>query len=132
MCSNYPPGAEFDPKAPYNQHETPEKEFEVTICQSLSKVATVMSSDYTVIGEYDEDGYHVYEDTSEVNWNQAYEDSCYDCLELINKLKDITDVILANWEAFSNYIKQPWSKIYNINKDCEGWQLDDSEVIYEK
>lgn len=131
MCSNYPPGAANDPNAPYNQHDIPEKDFEVIICQSLSKVATVTTSDYNPIKECDEDGYYCYDDTSETNWSQAYKESCYDCLELINELKDITDTILANWDNFKDYIAKPWSKIYRINEDCQGWQLDDSEVLYE-
>ena len=37
---NYPPGAANDPNAPYNQVDTPEKEFEITCCQVLSRTVT--------------------------------------------------------------------------------------------
>lgn len=43
----YPPGAEFDPNAPYNQIEVPQKDFEVTCSQSLSRTAIVTTNNYT-------------------------------------------------------------------------------------
>ena len=33
----YPPGAEHDPNAPWNQEELPEREIEVTVSVTLSK-----------------------------------------------------------------------------------------------
>ena len=44
----YPPGAEFDPRAPYNQVDLPEKEIEVTISVTLSKTVKVTVDDYDV------------------------------------------------------------------------------------
>ena len=43
---NYPPGAANDPNAPYNEVEVPEADFEVTCSQSLSRTATVTTTDY--------------------------------------------------------------------------------------
>ena len=55
----YPPGAEHDPRAPYNEVETPEREIEVTVSVTLSKTVKIKVSDYEIIDSgKDEDGEH--------------------------------------------------------------------------
>lgn len=49
----YPIGAEFDPKAPYNEQIISDKEIEVTISVTLSKTVKITVNDYTI----DEEGY---------------------------------------------------------------------------
>ena len=48
----YPAGAEFDPRAPWNEVELPPKELEVTISAIVSKTMKVPVRDYTI----DEEG----------------------------------------------------------------------------
>ena len=48
----YPAGAEFDPRAPWNEVELPPKEVEVTISAIVSKTMKVPVRDYTI----DEEG----------------------------------------------------------------------------
>ena len=48
----YPAGAEFDPRAPWNEVELPPKEVEVTISAIVSKTIKVPVRDYTI----DEEG----------------------------------------------------------------------------
>ena len=48
----YPIGAEFDPKAPYNEQIIPDKEIEVTISVTLSKTVKITVNDYII----DEEG----------------------------------------------------------------------------
>ena len=48
----YPAGAEFDPRAPWNEVELPPKEIEVTISAIVSKTMKVPVRDYTI----DEEG----------------------------------------------------------------------------
>ena len=48
----YPAGAEFDPRAPYNEVEQPPKDVEVTISAIVSKTIKVPVRDYTI----DEEG----------------------------------------------------------------------------
>ena len=45
----YPAGAEFDPRAPWNEVELPPKEVEVTISAIVSKTMKVPVRDYTII-----------------------------------------------------------------------------------
>ena len=48
----YPAGAEFDPRAPWNEVELPPKDVEVTISAIVSKTIKVPVRDYTI----DEEG----------------------------------------------------------------------------
>ena len=48
----YPAGAEFDPRAPWNEVELPPKEVEVTISAIVSKTMKVPVEDYII----DEEG----------------------------------------------------------------------------
>ena len=48
----YPAGAEFDPRAPWNEVELPPKEIEVTISAIVSKTMKVPVRDYII----DEEG----------------------------------------------------------------------------
>ena len=48
----YPAGAEFDPRAPWNEVELPPKEVEVTVSITISKTMKVPVGDYII----DEEG----------------------------------------------------------------------------
>ncbi len=70
--NNYPPGAEFDPRAPWNQSGPPEKEIEVTVSITLSKTVKVKVDDYTCEEEYDDEGHKgLYYDYSDCDLKQA-------------------------------------------------------------
>ena len=51
----YPAGAEFDPRAPWNEVELPPKDVEVTISAIVSKTIKVPVRDYTIDEEGDID-----------------------------------------------------------------------------
>ena len=134
---NYPPGVESNPNAPWNQNDPKEKEFEVTISQTLSKSTTVTTSDYTPGGyfpetERDIDGYHTItchelDDTSDTNWKEAYKGEHLTPLQLIGEFKGF----------LTKYLPDPIIDVkrfqrfkYLIN-ECEGWIEDEIEVIEE-
>ena len=53
----YPDGAQYDPRAPYNEVENPERELQVRIIRTISKLVTLKVRDYEIIDEgKDEDG----------------------------------------------------------------------------
>ena len=56
MSNNYPIGTEYDPSAPWNQKEQPEKEIEVTVSVTLSKTMKVKVNDY-IVWSVDEEGF---------------------------------------------------------------------------
>lgn len=120
----YPPGAEFDPNAPYNQTELPEREFEVTISQTLSKTVTVFTNDYNLEVDCDEDGGYEVCDTSDTAWKEAYEDNLHTPAQLIKILKLVLEEnkkkgIVFKSEGYTN----------DIIEECDGWCVDDYEVV---
>lgn len=57
---DYPPGAEFDERAPYNEPIHPEIEINVLISVTLSKTVKVRVNDYNITGgEKDDNGNYV-------------------------------------------------------------------------
>lgn len=73
--SNYPAGAEYDPKAPWNQEDPKPRKIEVTVSITLSKTVEVEVTDYTAEEDYDEDGYNgTSYDYSDCNLEQAVRD----------------------------------------------------------
>lgn len=72
---NYPAGAEYDPKAPWNQVDPEPRKIEVTVSITLSKTVEVEVTDYIAEEDSDEDGYHgIRYDYSECDLKQAVRD----------------------------------------------------------
>lgn len=122
----YPPGAEFDPRAPYNQVDLPEKEIEVTISVTLSKTVKITVDDYEVDEGKDEDGYYCNYDFSECNLQKAVEDQ----IVLPQNLAKFTEEMFnqdLNLKAagMPRYLKDAIA-------DCKGWIVDEMEVISEE
>ena len=134
MLSNYPPGAEFDPNAPWNEVEVPEKDFDVTCSQSLSKTVTVCTNnyipgasgcDYEPDGEggYSTIGWHEDDDTSDTDWAQEYHENDYHTpAQLLELFKNILVRDLENGNPFRSekYTKQ-------LIEECEGWTEDETD-----
>ena len=129
---NYPPGAD-GPDAPWNQSGPEEREFEVTISQTLSKNITVYTNDYIPGGIYQEaewDGDEMCtvtcqdpDDTSETDWVEAYKNDSKTPLELIALLKDII-------EGRVDINKLTTCEKKSIVEDCSGW-VEDELIICE-
>ena len=132
----YPPGAEFDPSAPYNQEEVPDEDFEITCSQSLSKTVTVTTNNYIpgasgVDYERDDEGgtiaipYHEDPDTSDTNWADEYREEHLTPLELIKKLRslllDIDSDALKSNPCYQH-------KQYYID-ECSNWTEDETEFV---
>lgn len=104
----YPEGAEFDPKAPYNEKEKKEIEANVYVSLSLSKGFTIRTKNY----ELDEDGDPVFTNLEE------------DALQQILLPCDATATIfnismpLNLHELEKKYIKT-----------SEGWNIDELTVM---
>jgi len=137
MLSNYPDGlSDNTPDAPWNDSDAPEKEFDVTCSQTLSKTVSVLTNnyipgasgcDYEPDGEggYCACGWHDPDDTSDTNWSDEYSDNDYHTpLQLI--------------QLFGQFLKEQYSKgivfkspyfTEHLVKECEGWQEDETEFI---
>ena len=117
---DYPMGAEFDPHAPYNEVEIPEREFDATVSSSLSKSTTVESKDYLI----DEDPDGSYIDTSEIRWFEEYSEQHYTPIQLIEMYK-------KELEEKKKFLSNPYQikQIEKIIAECEGWVEDECEVV---
>ena len=127
--SNYPlmSQSEWD-NAPWNQNDPEEKEFEVTVSQTLSKSTTVTTSDYIPGGyfpetEWDIDGYHTItclepDDTSDTDWKKAYNNEHYTPLGLIQEFK----------EMLEKNTPIPETRRKHLIDECMNWIEDDLEV----
>ena len=71
----YPAGAEYDPRAPWNQVDPEPRKIEVTVSITLSKTVEVEVTDYTAEEDIDEENNHnIIYDFSECNLEQAVRD----------------------------------------------------------
>ena len=137
----YPPGAEFDSNAPYNQVEVPQKDFEVTCSQSLSRTAIVTTNNYIPCedeGYEDGVGYHdEWADTSDTNWKEEYTANGY-CtpLELIQLLKEYLEKDLEKWKEEDKKDPHKWAstqvrKYEFLIDECDCWTDDETEYVEE-
>lgn len=133
---DYPYGAD-GPDAPWNQNDIEEKEFGVTVSQTLSKNTTVTTSDYIPGGssqetEWDIDGYHTItchepDDTSDTDWKKAYKNEHLTPLQLINEFKDFLTKHLPD----SIIDVKGFQRFKYLIDECEGWEVDETEVVEE-
>lgn len=114
----YPPGAEHDPNAPWNQEELPEREIEVTVSVTLSKTVKIKVSDYTITDSgKDEDGdYFEDVDYSDCDLKGAVEEQIYLPQEAGQLIEDFAIGTV---------------KAKNIAEDLSNWNVDEMEVIIE-
>lgn len=114
----YPPGAEYNPRAPWNQEELPEREIEVTVSVTLSKTVKIKVSDYTIIDSgKDKDGYYFEDvDYSDCDLKGAVEEQIYLPQEAGQLIEDFAIGTV---------------KAKNIAEDLSNWNIDEMEVIPE-
>ena len=136
--SNYPPGVSDNTiGAPWNDPEIPEKEFEVTCSQTLSKSVTVWTDNYVpgasgVDYEPDDEGgyyassWHDSDDTSDTNWKEEYS-LCHETIpSLLNILKEYIKKDLEYGD--SKFSKE---HLEYLLEECDGWTVDEEEYIEE-
>ena len=124
--SYYPPGAEFNPNAPWNQVESPEIEIEVTVSVTLSKTVKVIVNDCKVEEDADEDGRYLSYDLSECDLHKAVEDQ----VVLPQNLAEFTEKMF-NHDLNLKAAGMP-KYLRNAIADCKGWTVDNMEVISEE
>ena len=118
----YPPGAEFDTRAPWNEQEVPERTFDVCVSQTLSKNTKVLTDDYDL--EPTEEGCTDIT-TSNTNWKEAYKNEHFTPLQLIGEFKDF----------LTKHLPDPiidvkgFRRFKHLIDECEGWTEDETEVV---
>lgn len=108
----YPPGAEHDPNAPWDQVDNPEREIEVTVSVTLSKTVKIKVSDYEITDSgRDEDG-------------EYFEDIDYSNCDL----KGAVEEQIALPQSAHTYVKSS----PKVHEDLSNWCVDDLEVNLEE
>lgn len=119
----YPPGAEFDPMAPWNQIDVPERDFDITCCQVLSKNVTVTTDNYNMY--FDDEDRQNHFDFSDTDWQAAFHENDYHTPEqLILLFKQCLEGNLSHGIVFKSpaFTKQ-------IIKECADWTVDETEFV---
>lgn len=122
MIGDYPPGAEHDPNAPYNQKEQEPIDIDVCVSCTLSKSTTI-------------EGNPEVDDLKDI-----YEQQDYTIPELLDEFGCILEIKIAETKAtikllddnMSNAKKALESSISHYNnmlKSIKGWTVDELEVI---
>lgn len=131
---NYPVGADGS-DAPYNQSDPEPVEVDVCISQTLHKSTTISTTDYVAEEcedcERDDNGEFVTTggvsyDFSDSDLLNAYKNDSWTIPELLYELKDY---IKQDLNKGCSESKKAW--LERMMKACEGWELDEEEVIEE-
>ena len=138
MLSNYPDGLNDNtPGTPWSEPVIPEKEFEVTCSQTLSKSVAVWTDNYVpgasgVDYEPDDEGgyyassWHDPDDTSDTDWKKEYS-LCHETIpSLLNILKEYIKKDLEYGD--SKFSKE---HLEYLLEECDGWIVDEEEFIEE-
>ena len=142
----YPPGAEHDPNAPYNQSDPNPVDVDCCVSCSISKDVTVSTTDYIAEKwddwDMDAEGNYVHSggvdyDFSDCNFSKVYHQNHYGILDLLEQLKVFLEGAIENLEHLSSEAskeekaaKRANLRIYKqMLEDCQGWTLDEEEVV---
>lgn len=130
----YPPGAEHDPNAPYNQVDPPEREFKVTATFCLNKEVTVNTSDYITEEDWGDDmGKYESIDTSNTNWIAAYQGQHETVEDLLCAFKELLEEriksMVDDMQCYIEIDKAKLKRFQYLKSECEGWVTHDFEVV---
>ena len=146
--SNYPDGlSDFTPGTPWNDVDVPEKDFEITCSQSLSRTAIVTTNKYIPgasgvdyepddEGGYYASGWQDEDDTSDTNWADEYSECGYKTpLELIGMFKEYLEKDLRNIQKDMlpndrSYKATKVRLLKGLIEECEAWTED--EIDFEE
>lgn len=117
----YPAGAYSDPNAPYNEPMIPERDFEVSVAQVLTKEDTVKTDQY--VQEYDDEDGHIYANTDDTDWEKVYEENNCTPKQLIDVCKKIAQWAVGNGTKNIDGIHLP-----SIIEACDGWNVEELTV----
>lgn len=119
----YPAGAYDDPKAPWNEQQVKEREFNVEVTITMTKNIALRTNNY--VPEYNEECEMVFANTYDTNWEQEYKDNCYTIHDLLGELEGYIKQDLERYKGNRR-------KEYELKKmlaDCQGWKEYDVECV---
>ena len=109
---------------PFNEEPVPERKFDVCLCQSLSKSATVLSTDYK--RDYDPEFQCSYVDTSDTNWQDVWAENELHTPDQLIKLfqRYLQDELDGSGHAVHTPVF-----INHLIKECDGWIIDETDAV---
>ena len=137
---------DWSPNTPWSEPgNPPEKDFDITCSQSLSRTAVVTTNNYIPGAEgvdYESDdeggyyasGWHDPDDTSDTDWEKEY-DECgyYTPLQLIQLLKEYVEKDLNNVGNIAKETNQNKEflerKLKHLIEECDCWNEDETEYV---
>ena len=127
--NNYPPGAD-NTDAPWNEREQEEREFSLTVSQTLSKNVTVSTNDYdlTIIDEPNNGIHEENINTTDTSWSDVYAENDYRTpSQLIALFKRYLQYLLDD----KTVVPTAPSFLKHLIEDCDNWVVDEEEFIEE-
>lgn len=124
MIGDYPPGAEHDPNAPYNQKEQEPVDIDVCVSCTLSKSTTIEGNPEVddLKDIYEQQEYTIPELLDEFDWFLRKE-----IVETKATIKSLDD----NMSNVKKALESSISHYNNMLKSIKGWTVDELEVIKE-
>lgn len=113
----YPAGAEFDPRAPYNQEDPPELTFRRRVIVTIERDCDITTDDYDppAYGDFDDEA-----DTTCTDWEAAYAADHASLPDLLAKLREYLQRDLAKLDPTKGSPRK--TRLRRLISDCEGWE----------
>ena len=111
----YPPGAEFDPNAPYNQVEPEEKEYNIEAVFELRRTDDIWSNDYDEFDNMND---------PKGEWSSLHMTP----LELIKECKKLA--VFAYELSSNGYLdggEKQMDHLRHVIAECDGWEETDND-----
>ena len=120
MYDNYPPGAAHDPNAPYNEPLIPERDFDVEVTITMSKVVTITTDNY--VPEYDDEDGHTYANTENTEWDKEFENSGH--FTIADLIEELKGYVVEDMKTCAPNTRKV-SHLKRLLLACEDWETID-------
>ena len=120
MYDNYPPGAAHDPNAPYNEPLIPERDFDVEVTITMSKVVTITTENYGP--EYDDEDDHTYANTENTEWDKEFENSGH--FTIADLIEELKGYVVEDMKTCAPNTRKV-SHLKRLLLACEDWETID-------
>lgn len=124
--SNYPAGAENDPRAPWNESSPEENDFNVNATATLTCLSTVTSYDAYHCVECDEDGCYGWLEKEDCDFEADFRRDLFTPMELIKYLKGLVEKDLEEHPNLA------WDVRKSVLESCEMWLAGDEDLEVEE
>ena len=120
MYDNYPPGAAHDQNAPYNEPLIPERDFDVEVTITMSKVVTITTDNY--VPEYDDADGHTYANTENTEWDKEFENSGH--FTIADLIEELKGYVVEDMKTCAPNTRKV-SHLKRLLLACEDWETID-------